>query len=175
MNGPPGEFEDGIGASPPGALAVAAALFAATVFVFFCWVFVHAASFTREAALFPRLIASVGIVSAFLTLVPAVQTVFIARRREQDGGRQAAELLAWRDLTVIYASPPVYGVLLYGLGFWIASAVFLVGLLAFLGERRLVVLAGVAFGTLAVVYLVFVLGFDIRLPEGPLPALLGLA
>ena len=56
--------------------------------------------------------------------------------------------------------------LLYVTGFWLSSMVFLTGLLVVLGERRPLLIALLAAGTLGAIYVVFVFGFGIRLPGG---------
>jgi hypothetical protein len=62
--------------------------------------------------------------------------------------------------------PVAYAILLWGLGFWIASAVVLLALPWLLGYRRPFIVIVVCVGTLIAVDLVFVEIFDMRLPRG---------
>ena len=74
------------------------------------------------------------------------------------GRLRAADLLAALALTVAYRA------LLPVLGFMPATVLFLAGMTAWLGERRLPVLIPVAVLTPLVLYLVFRTGLGVRLP-----------
>jgi hypothetical protein len=143
--------------------AAGSALLSALGFLAFALVFMETGNFSPEARPFPRLIAVVGMFGAAIALTQSCRAALAVRRAERVmSGSEAGP--AWRDIVVSYAGPPIYGVMLFVLGFWIASLVFLTGLLAVLGERRPVVIAAIAAGTLGAIYGVFELAFGIRLP-----------
>jgi hypothetical protein len=116
-------------------------------------------------------------IGAGIALAQSCRTALAIRRAERVASRTDAGPhpgVAWRDLLVSYAGPPIYGAMLVVLGFWLASLVFLVGLLAVLGERRPLVMAAITGGTLGAIYLIFEIGFSIHLPGSMLlPLLLG--
>jgi hypothetical protein len=76
--------------------------------------------------------------------------------------------IGWRDLLVGYAGPPLYVGLMVLFGFWIASAVFLAGLLVMLGTRNPLIVSLITAGTLTLIYVAFELTFSIPLPAGML-------
>jgi hypothetical protein len=153
--------------------AIGSALLSAAGFIGFVLIFIETGHFSSEAQPFPRLIAIVGMTGAGIALAQSCRAALAVRNAERvmsraDGGP------SWRDLLVSYAGPPIYGAILVVLGFWLASPIFLVGLLAVLGERRPLVIAGIAGGTLGTIYLIFEVGFSIHLPGSMLlPLLLG--
>ena len=138
-------------------------IFAAAGFVVFILVLVETATFSPGAQPFPRLIAIVGMIGAALAFAQSCQAALVARRAA-GAMRRAAGTPARRDLFVSYLGPPAYGAMLLALGFWAASTVFLAGLLVLLGERRALVVVAITAGTLGAIYLVFEMGFGIRLP-----------
>jgi tripartite tricarboxylate transporter TctB family protein len=155
----PGRAE--IGARPH---AVGSALLSAAGFIGFVLIFLETGTFSAEAQPFPRLIAVVGMLGAAVAFAQSCRVVLAASRARRTASHGAEP--SWRDVAVSYAGPPVYGAMLMLLGFWLASATFLIGLLWVLGERRPMVMALIAGGTLGAIYLVFEAGFGIRLPGG---------
>ena len=71
---------------------------------------------------------------------------------------------------ISYAGPPLYCGAIALLGFWIASTIFLGGLLVVLGTRRVPVVLAITVGTLSSIYVAFDVVFGIELPGGILLA-----
>jgi hypothetical protein len=143
--------------------AIGSAFLSAAGFIAFVLIFIETGNFSSEAQPFPRLIAIIGMIGAGIALAQSCRAALAVRRAERVMSRSDAGP-SWRDLLVSYAGPPIYGAMLAMLGFWLASVVFLVGLLAVLGERRPLMITAIAAGTLGAIYLVFEVGFSIRLP-----------
>jgi hypothetical protein len=143
--------------------AIGSLIFAATGFVVFVLVLVETARFSPEAQPFPRLVAIVGMIGAAFAFAQSCQAA-LAARRAVGAVRAAVGPPSRRDLLISYLGPPAYGAMLLALGFWLASAIFLVGLLIVLGERRAVIVLSITATTLGAIYLVFEVGFGIRLP-----------
>lgn len=153
--------------------AIGSALLSAAGFIGFVLIFIETGNFSSEAQPFPRLIAIIGMIGAGIALAQSCRAALAVQREQRLLSRSGAGP-SWRDLLVSYAGPPIYGAMLAVLGFWLASLVFLLGLLAVLGERRPLVIAAIAGGTLGAIYLVFEIGFSIHLPGSMLlPLLLG--
>jgi hypothetical protein len=113
------------------------------------------------AGLFPAVVGVVGSLAALVNLVAVLRGHDAGAEDPATAGADAA-WLASLSLGV----PVVYAVLLWVLGFWIASAAALVALPWLLGYRRPVIVLAVCVGTLLAVDLVFVEIFDMRLPRG---------
>jgi Tripartite tricarboxylate transporter TctB family len=143
--------------------AIGSLTFAAAGFVVFLLVLVETGNFSPEAQPFPRLVSIVGMLGAALAFAQSCQAA-LAARRQADAMSAAAGTPTRRDLFISYLGPPAYGAMLLALGFWTASAIFLAGLLVVLGERRPVVVVSITATTLGSIYLVFEVGFGIRLP-----------
>jgi hypothetical protein len=141
--------------------AIGSTLFAAIGFVVFLLVFRETMSFSPAARPFPGLISIIGMVAAAIAFAQSCGAVLAARRAM---GPRAVGGPSVRDVLISYAGPPAYGTMLWALGFWTASAIFLAGLLVLLGERRPVLVILITAGTLGAIYLVFEIGFGIRLP-----------
>jgi hypothetical protein len=143
--------------------AIGSSLFAAAGFVVFLLALIETMSFSPAARPFPRLVSIVGMVAAGIAFARSCQAALGARREAgpmpADGTKPSR-----RDLAISYFGPPAYGVMLFALGFWAASALFLAGLLVLLGERRPALVIAITGGTLGAIYLVFEIGFGIRLP-----------
>ena len=157
--------ETGSSRNPPASLsqAVGSLVFAAVGFAIFAFVYAQTMSFSPEARAFPRFVAVIGMIGAAIAFVQSLQAVQAARR--QRGGPSTDDTGPRRsDLLVSYLGPPLYGAMLLIFGFWIASAIFLAGLLVVLGERRPAMVALITAGTVGAIYLVFEVGFNIRLP-----------
>jgi Tripartite tricarboxylate transporter TctB family len=141
------------------------ALVSAAALVGFLLIFIEAANFGSGARLFPRLLAVVGGISAAVLLAQSCLRV-LAERRRTDPRSAGERASTWRDIVISYIGPPFYALMLYLLGFWIASTACLAGLLVLLGERRSWMVAGLTAGTLLAIYLMFEVSFDIRMPRG---------
>jgi hypothetical protein len=158
--GPP---EHAASSLPPLPQAIGSLLFAAAGFVVFVLVLVETASFSPEAQPFPRLVSIAGMLGAAFAFAQSCQEA-LAARRAAGAASAPASAPTRRDLLISYLGPPAYGAMLLALGFWLASAIFLSGLLILLGERRPVVVVSITGTTLGAIYLVFEAGFSIRLP-----------
>ena len=156
-----GEGSPAAGAVKPSD-GIGAAVFSAILFMVFAAALVQSRSFSPDAALFPRLIALVAMVSAAFALAHSLR---IATTRPTESQTRA---VGWNDLLISYAGPPVYLGMMVLFGFWIASAVFLAGLLVVLGTRNPVIVTLITGGTLALIYVAFELAFSIPLPGGVL-------
>lgn len=146
--------------SATGSALVSAAALAGCILIF-----IDAGNFGTGARLFPRLLALVGGLSAAVVLIQSCLRVRSERRRRDPRGA-GARSLNWHDVIISYIGPPIYALALYVLGFWIASAVCLSGLLLLLGERRALMVLAITAGTLLAVYLMFEFSFGIRMPGG---------
>jgi hypothetical protein len=152
--------------SPPaatGSQAVGSMIFAAVGLAIFIFVLFETMSFSPEARPFPRFIAVMGIISAGVAFAQSYRAARAARYRPGETGQVTARRTR-RDTMISYIGPPLYGAMLLLLGFWAASVVFLAGLLIVLGERRWALVAAITVGTLGTIYLIFEMGFGIRLP-----------
>jgi hypothetical protein len=139
---------------------------AAVALLGFTLVFIESFKFGQDAAFFPRIIAVAGGLSSAYVLVNSLLKVLTARRAGE--WTAGGEALNWTDLTISYVSPVIYAALLYLLGFWIASTVCLMGLMALMGERKWWLMTVITAGTVLTIYAVFYLGFNIRMPAGVL-------
>ncbi len=152
--------------------AIGSAVLATIGLIGFALILLETGTFSPEARPFPRLIAIVGLLGAAVALAQSCRVAFSAQRFGRASNRDDAGP-AWHSIAVSYTAPPIYGALLLALGFWVASLIFLTGLLAVLGERRPAVIGVIAGGTLGAIYLVFEMGFSIRLPGSLLLQALG--
>jgi putative tricarboxylic transport membrane protein len=139
-----------------------ATIFSAVLFMAFAAAFIQAGSYSPDAALFPRLISVVAMVCAAFAFAQSI------RRPTGGVSEPQARAITWRDLLISYAGPPLYVGLMVLLGFWIASAIFLAGLLVMLGTRNPLIVSLISAGTLIVIYAAFELAFSIPLPGGML-------
>jgi hypothetical protein len=152
---------------------VGTSVFAAVFFMIFAGVFLGAADFSPEARLFPRMISIVAMASAAIICVQSAQKALVIRR-DPEGIRDETTRLSWRDILISYAGPPLYCGAMALLGFWIASAIFLGGLLVMLGTRRVPIVLAIIIATLSSIYVAFDLVFGIELPSGMLLAAAGI-
>ena len=144
--------------------AAGSALVSAAALAAFLLIFIEAGNFGTGARLFPRLLGVVGGLSAAVVLAQSCLRALAERRRRDP--RAGAGAFSWHDVVISYVGPPIYALMLYALGFWIASIVCLSGLLLLLGERRPLMVATITAGTLLAVYLMFEFSFGIRMPAG---------
>jgi hypothetical protein len=145
--------------------ALGSALVSAAALAGFLVIFIASGNFGTGARLFPRLLAVVGGISATVVLVQSCLRV-LAERRRSDARSAGNGTLNWHDIIISYIGPPAYALMLYVLGFWIASTLCLAGLLVLLGERRPLMVLSITAGTLLAVYLMFQFSFGIRMPGG---------
>ena len=160
---------------PPAATrsqAVGSMIFAAAGLAIFIFVLFETMSFSPEARPFPRFIAVMGILAAGIAFGQSYRAARATRYGSGETGK-AARSPSRHDIMISYIGPPLYGAMLLVLGFWLASVVFLAGLLVVLGERRWALVAAITFGTLGTIYLIFEKGFGIRLPGSLLLPMLG--
>lgn len=122
--------------------------------------FLAAGGYSAEARLFPRIVASVGILAAAWI---AVASFLGLQAASESDDREGPDRLGY---VIAFVGPFVYGALLWLVGYWIASLVALAGLMRILGERRRAVIVAVTAITLFLVWLVFVHVFKMRLPQG---------
>jgi hypothetical protein len=115
------------------------------------------------SGLFPAIVGIVGGIAALVNLAQALRGSDPRPAEELPEGESAAWLAG-----LSYGVPVAYAVLLWLLGFWVASAVTLLALPWMLGYRRKLIVLAVCLGTLAAVELVFVRMFDMTLPRGML-------
>lgn len=110
--------------------------------------------------------ATVGIVGGVAALVNLMQVLRGRDPRPEEETARGTEALWLAGLSI--GGPIVYALLLWQLGFWVASAATLLALPWMLGYRRKLVVLAVCAGTLLAVQLVFVQVFDMNLPRGAL-------
>lgn len=135
--------------------------FAATLLLVLAYVAATGLGARGLSGLFPAVVGSVG------TLVALVNLVQVLR-----GSRAGEEPLEVAGLDARWAAglslgvPTLYALLLWLLGFFIASGAVLAALPWLLGYRRKRVILGMVVLTLVAADLVFVEIFDMRLPQG---------
>ena len=134
----------------------------AAALVSFIFIYIDAGSFGSDARRFPRVLAVIGCVCAAVILFQS----FVHKKNSNDDQTNQEGSLNRVDILTSYIGPVLYAIGLYFLGFWVASFLCLIGLLVVLGERRVSLIAAVTIGTLLSIYLVFEVGFSIRMPEG---------
>ena len=137
------------------------AAFAALLLVVLAYVAWKGLATPGVAGLFPAVVGVVGALAALVNLMQVLRGHDAGAEDPATAGADAA-WLAGLSLGV----PVAYAVLLWGLGFWIASAAVLLALPWLLGYRRAIIVLAVCAGTLLAVDLVFVEIFDMRLPRG---------
>jgi hypothetical protein len=142
--------------------ALGSAIISAVAVVGFLAIYLGAGSLGQEAAFFPRLVAVLGGMSAAIALAESCYTVLTAKPDAQRAG--SSDKGTWTDFFVSYGGPPLYGLMVFVFGFWAASAVGIPGLLYLLGERRPLFSFSITGGTLLIIYVVFDLCFDIKMP-----------
>lgn len=139
-------------------VAFAAALLAILVYV--------AATGLRARGISGLFPAVVGIVGGIAALVNLVQAIRGRDARVADDMGEGVDTVWLAGLS--FGVPVIYAILLWALGFWVASGVTLLALPWLLNYRRPLVVLGVALGTLLAVEVVFVQVFDMNLPRGVL-------
>jgi len=125
--------------------------------------FIGAEAYRLDGRIFPRLVAVVGGLAAAIILFRAL--LELGRPKAATSAPVQSDLTL-SDHLVAYLGPAFYGLMIYVVGFWAASAICLAGLLAFLGERRWLLIGAITVGTLLSIYVIFTFAFSIRMPEG---------
>ena len=151
--------------------AAGTAMFGIVAVIGFSSIYVAAGTFGTEAQSFPRLAAVLGGIGGVICVLrtgPALLAGGWAGLRELFHGNGSR-----LNFILSYVGPAVYAALLYLLGFWVASAASLIGLFLLLGERRPLLVLGLTALTLAMLYVIFVMGFDIRMPGSAVFEFLG--
>lgn len=115
------------------------------------------------AGLFPAIVGTVGAIVALVNLVQVARGTDPRPPEELPTGAEGR----WLAM-LSFGVPVAYAVLLWALGFWVASAVTMLSLPLLLGYRRKLIVLAVCVGTLVAVELVFVRTFDMQLPRGVL-------
>ena len=111
--------------------------------------------------LFPAVVGVIGGLAALANLIG------VLRGRDPQPVEASPEGASGAWLAGLsFGVPVIYAVLLWLLGFWVASGVTLLLLPPLLGYRRPLVVVAVALGTLFAIEAVFVQVFDMTLPRG---------
>jgi hypothetical protein len=113
--------------------------------------------YPTDARLFPLLIAVVGILLACAALIGMRASKAL----------KAPETIAAAKLALVLGVPPLYGLALWALGFWIATAVTIPALSILLGYRRYVLIALVTVGMALAIGLLFPI-VNIAVPKSAL-------
>lgn len=135
------------------------AAFAAALALALAYVAAKGIGSGSAGGLFPAIIGTVG------TIAGVVNVVQVLTRREPLAAAPDAVQARWLAALSIGA-PLAYAVLLWLLGFWIASAAALLVLPWVLEYRRPMLLLAIAAATLIGIRVVFVDVFAMHLPEG---------
>ena len=120
-------------------------------------------SYRWGPANWPRAIALLMLVGALINFA----TTRRARREQSSGDEERVR--RWMATAGIFAMPLVYVTLLPFMGFYVATPLFLVALLLYLGERRPRFLIGVPLLIFVLINLVFTVLFFVALPTGTWP------
>lgn len=137
------------------------AALAAALLVVFAGMIGIATGYPRDSRLFPTLVGAAGLAAAALLLLGILAGSVRAPPRDEDGDGLGA-LPLWQAMLV----PPVFGLVLWLLGFWVAAALAAFLVPAMMGVRSLRRRIALALGTVAMLYLLFPLTLDIPLPRG---------
>jgi hypothetical protein len=133
-------------------------IFVGVIGLVFAIQFCLAMSYPADPRLFPLIVAAIGVGLAVATQI---------RRREKKA-TQTPEPIAPRRLALALIVPPLYGIVLWALGFWVATILAIPALSLLLGYRRYFLILLVTAGMTLAVGLLFPL-VNITVPQ---PALL---
>lgn len=137
--------------------AWADAAMATALGAYFVYQLIAASRYPAEPALFPRI---VGVVGALLAAGIVIRALVSARPVES-----AADKHEYRRLPLAVAAPIAYGIALWLLGYWLASALALIAFPLLLGYRRVLLLIIASIGV--IVFFGVVLPYlEVRLPKG---------
>ncbi len=121
---------------------------------YFVYQLIAAYRYPREPALFPQIVGVAGVLLSASIVVRALIS------SPQEAGR-----LELRRVALAVAVPIIYGIALWLLGYWVASAAVLVAFPVLLGYRRMALLLAVCAGV--TVFFGVVLGYlEVTLPKG---------
>ncbi len=134
--------------------------------IFFAMTF----SYRPAAAFFPRVVTVIVAVLCLYELAMNVRTARAGQLVPRDKSEEAAQGIAWYHALLAIAA---YCALIYGLGFVLATLVFLIGFPPLIGYRRWVVIVITAAVLTVLVEVSFVRFLHVSLPKGWLPTLFG--
>ena len=124
-------------------------------------------SYKWGPASWPRAIAVIMLLGALVNFATAGRRA--GDRAEVAPPAPGQRLRRWLATAGIFVLPLIYVALLPFMGFYVATPLFLVALLFYLGERRPVFLVGVPLLIFVLVNLVFTVLFFVALPTGTWP------
>jgi hypothetical protein len=122
----------------------------------------EATRYPRDSRLFPLIVGGIGLVLALLLLARIAMGQVRAPSKEdaEEGEAPAAPL--WAALL----AAPAFGLVMYALGFWVATALCCFFGPAVMGYRGLRTRIALTLGTLAALALLFPLLLNLPLPRG---------
>lgn len=118
-------------------------------------------SYPAESSQFPRFLMGVQLVFSLIFLVQQFRLPL--ELKTVPGAQVLASLV---PAAKVFLATSLYVLAIGHIGYFSATAAFLLGAMALFGGRRLVVLVSVTACFLAVVYALFVLFMGVRLPQG---------
>ena len=127
------------------------------VFVGLAWYFTTSFRNAEETAAFAR---------AVLLIIAALDCIVLYRGIRMSGPEKEDKAFNFQDMKMsllAFILFIVYEILFAKFGYFIATPIFLVGCMVFLGERRPKVIVPVVLGYLLIVYVIFVRILHIRL------------
>jgi hypothetical protein len=141
------------------------ALMAAGLLVVFAIMLGEATRYPLDSRMFPMLIGGVGLAVAVLLLARILR-----RPADAPAGEDAGEASATHaaPLWAALLAAPAFGLVMYGLGFWAATALCTFFGPAVMGYRGVLRRALLTLGTLAVLAVLFPVVLDVPLPRGEL-------
>lgn len=149
----------------PGELVFAYLLLLFSLFLFHEAYKISGFSSVSSAGVFPLVATGLMIVTSLVTIVRT------HRMQSSVDSEESLPRAFWRqitpvDLVVFVAITVLYALALDPLGFLSSSFLFLTASIFYLHERRIVVSVVVALISLALIYLVFRVAFEVVLPKG---------
>jgi hypothetical protein len=127
---------------------------ASTLGGYFLYQLIAAYRYPREPALFPQIVGVAGVLLSVSIVVRALIST-----------PPQADRLEMRRVALAVAVPIIYGIALWLVGYWVASAAVLVAFPVLLGYRRVAVLLAVCAGV--VVFFGVALSYlEVSLPKG---------
>jgi len=138
------------------------ALFAGVLLLLFAVMLGVAQRYPRDSRLFPAIVAGLGVLIAGMLLLKLARGRVATPRGEEEGGEGAAPV--W----VSVLAPIGFGLVMWLVGFWVATALVCFLIPATMGYRDLRHRLALALGTLTVLYLLFPVALDLPMPRGVL-------
>lgn len=118
-----------------------------------------------QAGYFPFHIGLILFISASITFIQALVS--------KKSRRIFVDPQQFRSVLAVLVPSAVYVGVIYLLGIYVASAIFLTYFMRVLGGYRVVVIAPVALGVPVILFMLFEVWFLIPLPKGPVESLFG--